>query len=70
MKRSGASRRRRCGITAAGENMVFCVFNEAGIRDQVKTGDSVTMEGNYLVYNDEFGIVLKNCRLCREDRNG
>lgn len=50
--------------------MVFCVFNEAGIRDQVKTGDSVTMEGNYLVYNDEFGIVLKNCRLCREDRNG
>ena len=51
--------------TADWENMVFCVFNEAGILNQVKAGDSVTMEGNYLVYNDEFGIVLKNCSCCR-----
>ncbi|MBR2596539.1 MAG: aldo/keto reductase [Lachnospiraceae bacterium] len=55
--------------TADGKNMVFCVFNEAGILDQVKAGDSVTMEGNYLVYNDEFGIVLKNCSYCRPDKN-
>ena len=46
-----------------GENMVLCVFNQEEILTQVKTGDAVTIEANFLHYHEEFGIVLKNSQL-------
>lgn len=46
-----------------GECYVLCVFQNAGDYSRVKTGDRITVRGNYLVIREDYGIVLKICEL-------
>ncbi len=46
-----------------GEYDALCIFPDDSFYSKVSTGSRVTIRGNYLVYADVFGIVMKFCEL-------
>lgn len=46
-----------------GKCYVLCVFQNANSYRTIKTGDKISVRGNYLVVHDGYGIVLKICEL-------
>ena len=50
-----------------GDIYILCVFNDNNILKEVEKGNNVVIEGNYLLYNKNYGIVLKNCQMIKKD---
>ena len=42
---------------------VLCVFPTVDVFDQVSVGDKITVQGNYLVMCNWYGIVIKKCEV-------
>lgn len=41
----------------------LCIFPDDSFYSNVQPGDTVTISGNYLVYSNWFGVVMKFCEL-------
>lgn len=53
---------------AGGRCYTLCIFPTADFYDKVSVGDRVTVQANYLVMSNWFGVVMKNSRLVKTEK--
>lgn len=51
-----------------GECFALCIFPTDDHYSKVAIGDTVTVRGNYLVFSNWFGVVMKHCQLVFVDK--